>query len=197
MGRKAQAREAILSAARMLFWRKGYGAVGVDEICQAAGVNKGSLYHYHRDKTDLACAVIESNAAVLFENIATNLAERAPAPRVLGYLDWMIAGQVSEGRDSGQFAGCPFGKLAAETAGQEPEIRAAVLAVFQKLIKFIAAALRELDPARPSGEHRARAEEIFMSWQGALVLSQTRNSQQPLRRCRQATAAALADYAPK
>ncbi len=195
MGRKAQAREAILEAARMLFWRKGYAAVGVDEICETAGVNKGSLYHYHRDKADLACSVIQDNGRIVFENIESNLRELPPRDRLLGYLDWMIAGQVAEGRASEQFSGCPFGRLAAETAGAEPGIRDAVEAVFQGLIQFIARAVREIAPDLPVKKVRVKAQQIFAGWQGALVLSQARNSAQPLRQCREITLEILDELA--
>lgn len=194
MGRKAQATEnKILQAARMLFWQKGYTAVGVDEICAAADVNKGSLYHYYQDKEHLALTVIETNSEMVFENIRENLQPLKPAARIFGYLDWMIAGQITEGRASGQMAGCPFGKLAAETAGQNTAIRDSVEIVFQKLLKFIASALKELTPDASDKKIKGKAQQMFMNWQGALVLSQARNSTQPLKQCRQLTAELLAD----
>ncbi|MEQ9363935.1 MAG: TetR family transcriptional regulator C-terminal domain-containing protein, partial [Leptospirales bacterium] len=134
---------------------------------------------------DLARAVIESNAAIVFETIQTKLESRPPAERILGYLDWMITGQLAEGRSSGHFAGCPFGKLAAETAGHEPVIRDAVEKVFQKLMNFIAGAIRELAPDLTEKQIKAHAQRMFMSWQGALLLSQARNSAQPLKHARQ------------
>jgi TetR/AcrR family transcriptional repressor of nem operon len=45
---------------------ESYQAVGVDELRQAAGVRKGSFYHYFSSKSDLAKAVVDLHA-VAFE----------------------------------------------------------------------------------------------------------------------------------
>ncbi|MER5602754.1 helix-turn-helix domain-containing protein, partial [Streptomyces sp. NPDC002265] len=42
MGRTSDAKDKILSAAHALFEQRGYSALGVAEICKAAGVPKGS-----------------------------------------------------------------------------------------------------------------------------------------------------------
>lgn len=43
-------RERILQCALDLFYLKGYDAVGIQEICQAAGITKPTLYHYFGSK---------------------------------------------------------------------------------------------------------------------------------------------------
>ena len=55
-------REKILSTASDLFLGKGYGVVGTSEICKAAGVNKGTFYHFFPSKADLLVAAIEAYA---------------------------------------------------------------------------------------------------------------------------------------
>ena len=45
---------AILDAADLLFERYGYRKTTVEEIAQAAGIGKGSLYLHYRSKEDLA-----------------------------------------------------------------------------------------------------------------------------------------------
>ena len=46
-------REAILSEALHLFYVRGYDAVGVQEIVDAAGVTKPTLYYYFGSKKGL------------------------------------------------------------------------------------------------------------------------------------------------
>jgi AcrR family transcriptional regulator len=62
-GIRAQQREltkqALLRESRRLFSSRGYGAVGLAEIVQAAGVTKGALYHHFTGKADLFRAVLE------------------------------------------------------------------------------------------------------------------------------------------
>jgi AcrR family transcriptional regulator len=46
-------RRAITDAALKLFVSKGYRATTTRDICAAAGISMGALYHYFRDKEDL------------------------------------------------------------------------------------------------------------------------------------------------
>ena len=47
----------ILEKALHLFYEKGYDAIGVQEIADAAGVTKPTLYHYFGSKYGLLQAV--------------------------------------------------------------------------------------------------------------------------------------------
>ena len=47
----------ILQKALQLFYEKGYDAIGVQEIADAAGVTKPTLYHYFGSKYGLLEAV--------------------------------------------------------------------------------------------------------------------------------------------
>lgn len=67
----AETREALISAARELFGRRGYAATPVDEIVEAAGVTKGALYHHFSDKEALFRAV--------FALVQQEVADRAVA----------------------------------------------------------------------------------------------------------------------
>ena len=48
-----EARERILTAAEELYYRKGYAAVGMDELRQFAGVSLRRLYSLFPAKTDI------------------------------------------------------------------------------------------------------------------------------------------------
>jgi AcrR family transcriptional regulator len=58
-------RSEILSRALRLFAARGYDAVGVQEIVDAAGVTKPTLYHYFGSKRGLLEALLEERAAPL------------------------------------------------------------------------------------------------------------------------------------
>ena len=53
MGRTSDAKVKLLSVAFDLIHENSYGAVGVEQICQRARVNKGSFYYFFKTKTDL------------------------------------------------------------------------------------------------------------------------------------------------
>lgn len=54
----------ILQKALQLFYEKGYDAIGVQEIADAAGVTKPTLYHYFGSKYGLLEAVAGRICAV-------------------------------------------------------------------------------------------------------------------------------------
>lgn len=59
----AEARKRILEAAERLFAEKGYAATRVQEITDAAGVNKALLYYYFTDKRSVYVALVEEAIA--------------------------------------------------------------------------------------------------------------------------------------
>jgi AcrR family transcriptional regulator len=59
-GRETGARfEEVVDAAAELFSEQGYAATSIQEIADAVGLLKGSLYHYIHTKEDLLYAVIQ------------------------------------------------------------------------------------------------------------------------------------------
>jgi AcrR family transcriptional regulator len=54
----ASGRGRILGAARALFTTQGFAAVSMQQIADAAAVNKATLYHHFRDKEDLFASVM-------------------------------------------------------------------------------------------------------------------------------------------
>jgi len=57
-----ETKKRILSRAKQLFVQKGYGAVTMNEVCEAAGASKGSLYHHFPSKDELFIQVAEEDA---------------------------------------------------------------------------------------------------------------------------------------
>lgn len=62
---KINNRENILNCAEHLFYQKGYDAVSVQEITDAAGITKPTLYYYFKSKAGLLAALLESKCRPL------------------------------------------------------------------------------------------------------------------------------------
>ncbi|EQD27131.1 Transcriptional regulator, TetR-like, DNA-binding, bacterial/archaeal domain protein, partial [mine drainage metagenome] len=71
-----ETRERIMDAALSLFAEEGYGAVGIEDIANAAGVTKGAVYYWFADKDDLGRDLQHG----LYERL-TNLALQAFDPQ--------------------------------------------------------------------------------------------------------------------
>lgn len=57
--------KTIRDSAMKLWARRGYGAVGVQEICQEAGITKPTLYHYFGSKQGLLSQILEVEYGLL------------------------------------------------------------------------------------------------------------------------------------
>lgn len=62
-------RENILECALHLFYKKGYDAVGVQEIAETAGITKPTMYYYFKSKSGLLEVLLRERCEPLNENI--------------------------------------------------------------------------------------------------------------------------------
>ncbi|MDO5541369.1 MAG: TetR/AcrR family transcriptional regulator [Eubacteriales bacterium] len=62
-------RNKILERALNLFYQKGYDAVGIQEICQSAGVTKPTLYHYFGSKYGLLETLLKEEYEIFIQKL--------------------------------------------------------------------------------------------------------------------------------
>ncbi|MCK4923651.1 MAG: TetR/AcrR family transcriptional regulator [Spirochaetes bacterium] len=72
--RKEQKRRLIMQAALKVFSKKGYSPTALDEIAQEAGIAKGTLYLYFKDKEDL----ISSTLMYVLDDLKYRMIEAIP-----------------------------------------------------------------------------------------------------------------------
>ena len=70
---RKQRRRAIISIARKFFSERGYEQAVVDEIAQAAGYTKMTIYNYFESKDDLFIAVVSEAYQKLYEMMSSHL----------------------------------------------------------------------------------------------------------------------------
>ncbi len=128
MGRTSDAGEKILAAGRSLFEARGYSALGVAEICKAAGVPKGSFYYFYASKEALALAVVDEHWADQRREWTRILAGGGdgaqPLDRLRQLFEETEAGQHAAQQGRGTVPGCLFGNLSLEMSNQTEAVRA-------------------------------------------------------------------------
>ena len=77
---KNTTRDKIIASGTQAIISKSYNAVGLNEILAAAGVPKGSFYHFFKSKEDFGVAVVEHFTARAAEHLRTVLREPSRAP---------------------------------------------------------------------------------------------------------------------
>jgi len=164
---KITTRDKLLGAAEAEMLAKGYSATTVDEICDRAGVSKGSFYHLFPTKEDLGLALLDAffdrNREIVGQAPAASGGARAGA---LALADHIIA---SAGTMWG--GGCLLGTFALELAETNPTVAAAVSTKFRKLTSMLAEGFAPLTEAGGEDEAVQLAEEFIVTVEGALVLA--------------------------
>lgn len=169
---KSNGKRRLLDAALGVIRAKGYTAATVDDICRAAGVSKGSFFHYFPDKESLAIAAAEhfsAGAARLF-GAASYRDELDPRERVLRYIDLRAA------LSRGEFADftCLLGTMVQETYATHPAIRDAC---DQRIRLHADDVAKDLDAAKrayaPDAPWTAESMALFTQAviQGAFILA--------------------------
>jgi AcrR family transcriptional regulator len=72
--------ERILAAALRLYAARGYEAVGVQELTEAAGVTKPSLYHHFGSKEGVLAALVAGYAEPWLDRLASAATYRGDLP---------------------------------------------------------------------------------------------------------------------
>jgi TetR/AcrR family transcriptional repressor of nem operon len=118
-----ESKTRLLDAALYVIRAKGYSATRVEDICEAAGLTKGSFFHHFKSKEDLALEAAEHFASFGDRIFSTAPYRSLPDPvnRLLGYVDFrkaILKGEFPE------FT-CLLGTMVQETYETHPLIRQA------------------------------------------------------------------------
>jgi AcrR family transcriptional regulator len=60
-------REMILAGAAELFAQRGYHGTTMNEVAEACGLSKATVYHYYRDKSELLVSIADGHVSRLVE----------------------------------------------------------------------------------------------------------------------------------
>lgn len=145
----ADQREAILAGAARLFASQGYWATSMNQVAEACGLSKATLYHYYRDKYALLFSIADSHVLRL-QRIVGEAAPGASHPRQrLEQLIRRFVQEYAESQDA-------HWVLTSEVRFLEPADRQrvldrerAVVAAFAKVIAGIRPDLDEATLAKP------------------------------------------------
>jgi TetR/AcrR family transcriptional regulator, transcriptional repressor for nem operon len=185
MGRTSNARSRLLETAMQLMYARGYSAVGVQEICAQAGVNKGSFYHFFPSKQALILAVIEAHGQRLrhiWEDVMQ--VEEPWHERLQRLFEHTYEAHCTLSAIQGQIYGCPIGNLALELSCQDEAIRQRLRETFLDWASTIERGLRRAIAAEelPAIDPTLTAQAIVAYFEGVLMLAKTHNDPYVVKR---------------
>jgi TetR/AcrR family transcriptional repressor of nem operon len=168
-------KQKLLDAAQQLMLAKGYTATSVDEICEAAGLTKGSFFHYFEGKEHLGRLVAQHFYASMqqLSQAAPFHRKKDPLDRVLGRIEFYI--DLSRRPDAAK--GCLLGTFVQELSDTHPTIRSVCACCFEDSAWSFK---QDLDEAKAKYAPRARwnsqslAEHLTAVLQGAIILAKAK-----------------------
>jgi len=162
MGRTSDAREKLLSVAFDLIHESSYGSVGVEQICQRAGVNKGSFYYFFKTKTDLVVAAYEEHWLLKqpdYERIFSQ--KKPPLQRLRAWCDYV--------RKNTSVGG--------ELATQDKKVRLETQALIDRFVKYLSGAIADAitDGSAAPGDPQTKAKLVHAFVVGLLLRAKIYN----------------------
>jgi TetR/AcrR family transcriptional repressor of nem operon len=185
MGRTTDTREKLLAAAIDLIWAQSYGSVSVDQICDQAGVRKGSFYHFFPSKIDLAVAAYEAHWTAEVQPRFAEIfrPEIAPRERLVRWCDEIYSKQKEKFEALGHVPGCPFCSVGAEMGTQSEALRRKSEELLERGFFHLERALADgkRDGSLPVNDPVVQARAIGTFMFGAMLQAKLHNDPEVLR----------------
>jgi TetR/AcrR family transcriptional repressor of lmrAB and yxaGH operons len=169
-------RQPIVDAAVTLFRRQGYAGTGLNDLVDASGAPKGSLYHYFPEgKASIAVAAVEEAGRRVAETMTKLARETASTADMMRAHGRLLAGWM---RKSGFRDGCPITTVLLELAPKDRKVSEAGRKAYADRI----AVLTEKLVADGFSTARAQCLAILCvaTLQGALIQSRVERSGAPI-----------------
>jgi len=178
MAKPRDSKEKTLAAAAQLFCRNGYHGTALQHILAASGAPRGSLYfHFPRGKEEIA----EGAIALGDHAVRAFIAQVAEASRSAETFAVNLARGMAARLEASDFReGCPLATTALEIATDSASVGQAVREAFTAWEREIAQAMMRFGIAEKRAAPAATA--ILSQLEGALLLSRTYRSLEPMRR---------------
>lgn len=153
----------LIDQAIRVFRRKGYNNTKMEDIAQACGLLKGSLYHYYAGKEALMIAVIEYMHKY-YQKTAFKVIHDTTLD---GEQKLQTLAAFAEEQFFASESGCLFGNLALETFGNEAALSALVKSFFTEWRATLSAIFSE---RYPNEEAHIIALDTIAEIEGAVMM---------------------------
>ena len=184
MGRVSDAKERLMAAVQELIWAGSYGSTTIDQICDKAGVKKGSFYYFFDSKADLAATALDGEWQKRRADLDAIFSSTVPPlKRIVDYCKYGYRVQSEIKSKCGCVLGCPLFSLGSEVSTQEDKLRKKVQEILSSKQKYLETAIRDGQAAGlvPQYDAAARARMLFAYYQGLLTQARIHNDLEVLQ----------------
>lgn len=179
----AGSRQKLIEATIELMSSRGFEAMGIHSILEAAGVSKSNFYYHFKSKEELCLAALDAMAEYFFSQCLEPIlsdTSLSPRTRLEKYMQNMCEMMESACCQKG----CPFVNLATETSDFLPAFRERISSFYERYQQRLAECIQE---GVEQGEFRSdlspahAAQVLLASANGAIVLTKVHKKSQVMK----------------
>jgi AcrR family transcriptional regulator len=184
-------RDELVDLASGLFYRQGYGATGIKQIIDQAGIAKGTFYSHFSSKEELGLAWLQKRHQVWNGWLDAQIdGASSPKSKILALFDFLESWMAESNH-----RGCAFLNTLAEIPDPDHAMRAEIESHKLGLRTKIEALVAEHFDDKPGSFTKHRAQIIFLLFEGALVETQITREPSLIAAARKQTKTMLAHAA--
>ncbi len=190
MGRVSDAKERLMEAVEELIWTGSYGSTTIDQICEKAGVKKGSFYYFFDSKAELAETSIEQSWQKHRPELDSVFSPTIPPlDRLRKYCEFSCRFQSEMKAKYGHVLGCPLFSVGAEVSTQENGLQKKIESILDYKRRYFESTIRDAQAAGLISPCDAslKARTLFAYYQGLLTQARICNCLDGLREAIQGT----------
>lgn len=149
MGRVSDAKERLMTSLTELIWTGSFGSTTIDQICERAGVKKGSFYHFFESKAALAEEAVRTEWEKHRVNLDAIFSPAVPPlERIHRYCEFEYLEQVKIKQEHGHVLGCPLCTLGSEISTLETRLRRMVDEIMDQSRRYFETTIRDAHAAK-------------------------------------------------
>jgi TetR/AcrR family transcriptional repressor of nem operon len=178
---KEYVKEEVLEAATQVFWENGYEGTSVNELVEATGLHRRSMYEEFEDKDGLFLECLDHFVHETTKDVGVLLKQK---PLGFQNIESFFSNRVDYVA-SRQFKGCLLVKSAVEKELLKTDAQKKVqyfLALTEKAFYECLQAAQERAEIHKDSDCKILAKYLMCFLEGLMVMGQTTSSKQELRR---------------
>ncbi len=190
MGRVSDAKEKLMEAVKELIWTGSYGTTTIDQICDKAGVKRGSFYYFFDSKAELAETAIGEDWERRRPGLDSIFSPTIPPlQRLEKYCNFCYEFQKELKTKCGCVLGCPLFSLGSEVSTQEARLQKKIESILEYKKRYLESTIRDAHAAGliHAPDAAAKARVLFCYYQGLITEARIRNDLELLRGAIQGT----------
>jgi TetR/AcrR family transcriptional repressor of nem operon len=184
MGRSSDAKERLMDAVTELIWHGSYGSTTIDQICEKAGVKKGSFYYFFESKCDLATAALDATWRQKKPELDAVFSPTVPPlERLRRFCELGYERQKQLKCECGAVLGCPLFTLGSEVCNQDQKLHKKIKEILGQYHTYLESAIRDANAQGLINVQDAavKARMLFAYSEGLLTQARILNDVEVLR----------------